>query len=209
MIRTLIVAAICLLSVVPLNAQDFYELATVGIGAGVAIPVGSTNDRAGAGFNFVANGGPRFGDNFSLLFDFSYNDMDLDAFNGGGNDTLIDANMKMWSVTVNPTFEFIDLEEFGAYGTGGYGVYNRRLDLTRADPRIGVVCDPWWGVCFNDLVLTDTTLAEQNTYKGGFNVGGGFTVGSRTKFFVEVRYHHMFTTNESTQVVPITFGFRW
>jgi hypothetical protein len=33
--------------------------------------------------------------------------------------------------------------------------------------------------------------------------------GVRTKFFVEARYHHMFTTNSPTELIPLTFGVRW
>jgi len=41
------------------------------------------------------------------------------------------------------------------------------------------------------------------------NVGGGVMFGSHTKFFAEVRYHHMFTTNAATEIIPLTFGIRW
>jgi hypothetical protein len=34
-------------------------------------------------------------------------------------------------------------------------------------------------------------------------------LGIRTKFFVETRYHRMFTTNSPAELVPITFGVRW
>jgi hypothetical protein len=117
--------------------------------------------------------------------------------------------MTMWSITLNPTYEFVREEGYSVYATGGYGVYNRRLELTNTFFQRAIVCDDWWGVCTTGFVSDEEVVADRSTYKGGFNVGTGFTLGSRSKFFMEVRYHHMFTTNEATQVIPITFGIRW
>jgi hypothetical protein len=49
---------------------------------------------------------------------------------------------------------------------------------------------------------------DLGTYRSGYNPGGGVTFGTRTKFFVEARYHHMFT-DIAAEVVPLTFGIRW
>jgi len=45
--------------------------------------------------------------------------------------------------------------------------------------------------------------------KGGFNTRGGVNFGSRTKFFIETRYHRTLTTNAPTQVILLSFGIRW
>jgi len=32
---------------------------------------------------------------------------------------------------------------------------------------------------------------------------------SNVKAFAEARYHHIFTRNVATDIIPVTFGFRW
>lgn len=46
--------------------------------------------------------------------------------------------------------------------------------------------------------------------KFGINVGGGFTfnlAGFQT--FVEARYHSVFTSEENTTFIPLSFGFKF
>jgi hypothetical protein len=33
--------------------------------------------------------------------------------------------------------------------------------------------------------------------------------GSHVKVFGEARYHHIFTRQVPTDMIPVTFGFRW
>ena len=54
-------------------------------------------------------------------------------------------------------------------------------------------CDRFWDACISSPPPT-VTSGNISPYKGGYNVGGGVMFGSHTKFFAEVRYHHMFTT---------------
>ena len=111
---------------------------------------------------------------------------------------------------MNPTFEVGVTSVVGAYFTGGYGVYNRRLQLTRADVGSQTFCDFWYGACFDQPVPVSTILGETSTYKGGFNVGGGLTFGlPRAKLFAEVRYHRMLTRGLRTETLPVSFGIRW
>jgi opacity protein-like surface antigen len=191
------------------QAQDVLKNVTFGFGAGFSVPTGATRDHTQTGFNFTANGGPRFDSRFSATLDFmlTYSNLKNTLKD---HQTLADpslgARMRLWSLTVNPNYKFIKREKFGAYLTGGYGLYSRRLLLT-----IGLipanVCDPFWNVCVNGLPAT--VSGRLSTYKGGYNVGGGVSFGARTKFFTEIRYHHMFTTAFPTEIFPLTFGIRW
>jgi hypothetical protein len=55
-------------------------------------------------------------------------------------------------------------------------------------------------------------LRDGSSNGGGFNVGGGITLGhegSGPKFYTEVRYHHAYLNRVDAQVLPVTFGIRW
>ncbi len=207
--RILLAAMICLAVAAPSHAQGFLRHFTSQFGTGFSLPVGATNDHAGVGGNFVAAAGPRFNSRTSVMLDFSYHATDLDALNSGGTDTVLEADMRLWSLTLNPVFQYVRTESFTSYVTGGYGVYNRTLQLTRAEFEPAIVCDDWWDICTASVVSGDAVIGRRSTYKGGFNVGTGVAFGAHAKFFVEARYHRMFTTNKDTSLVPITCGIRW
>ena len=212
--KTLLLLVICLVAAHPLSAQNNFEKWTGQVGAGFTVPVGDANDRVDTGWNLNVAAGPRFNERWSLLFDFTWSKFGLkdsvenNSFNLNLRD--LDGRAKVWSISANPQFAFVRSESFTSYVTGGYGVYNRTVSIDSAT-RIGngFVCDDWLGFCTDALVVNDVELAKQSTYKGGYNAGAGVTIGSTYKFFAEVRYHHMFTTNQSTQIIPVTFGFRW
>jgi opacity protein-like surface antigen len=195
-----------LLAAFPLSAQSGV---TAEFGGGIALPVGVTSDHAKTGFSFVASAGPRFNDHFSGLLDFTFHGMNVDVFQNASTNSQVDAQMYIWSLTLNPEYEFIKTESFSSYVTGGYGLYYRWLNLTRTTFDSTIVCDPWWSVCGVGPILNESFLGVRSTYKGGFNAGGGVTFGSGKKFFIEVRYHRMFTTRQPTEIVPITAGVRW
>ena len=117
--------------------------------------------------------------------------------------------MRVWSLTVNPTYQFLKREKFSWYATGGYGLYNRQLQLAVTDAVSISACDSFWNVCVSSSPAGASLRGNINPYKGGYNAGGGVNFGVRTKFFVEARYHHMFTTNSPTELIPLTFGARW
>ena len=204
-------AVICSLFAMPLRGQDFLNHITAHAGAGFTFPVGTIADRTKTGFNFVASGGPRFNRHFTLSLDFSLHFLDIEnSFHDPETDTELSlgSEVRVWSLTVNPGYEFIKQERFSSYATGGYGVYNRRLLLASPGLIPADVCDPFWSVCISTFSGPRAT-GNGSLYKGGFNVGGGVTFGARTKFFVEARYHHMLTSDPSTSLVPLTFGVRW
>ena len=211
-IQAIILAfALCLLFTPPLHAQDYLQHVTFEFGAGFSFPVGQTADHTKMGWNFVASGGPRFNRRFSLTADFSLHYLNIkNSFiePATGVDLSLGAIMRMWSLTANPTFEFIKQERFTSYATGGYGLYNRHLDLAANGPVPASVCDQFWDACVSNPPPT-VISGDRSPYKGGFNVGGGVMFGSHTKFFTEVRYHRMFTTKTPTELIPLTFGIRW
>ena len=135
--------------------------------------------------------------------------MNVNVMENASNNTRVDAQLYIWSLTVNPNYEFIKRERFSSYATGGYGLYYRWLELTRTDFTATGVCDEWWDVCVSGAMNDATFPANRSTYKGGFNAGMGASFGYRKKLFGEIRYHRMFTANRPTEIVPIVFGVRW
>jgi hypothetical protein len=210
--RILLPVMTCLLFAAPLRAQDFLNHVTGKIGAGVSFPADILADHVNTGFNFTASGGPRFNRRFSLTLDFT-----LHYFNvknsQQGTETIglpLGSMVRMWSLTLNPGYELIKQERFTSYVTAGYGLYNRRL--LPAQPGMVPVeaCDEFWDVCVTSSPFSGQTVTGNlGVYKGGYNGGGGVTFGRRTKFFIEARYHRMFTTKAATQVIPLTFGISW
>src|SRR5262249_53128048 len=142
------------------------------------------------GFNFIASGGPRW-DRFTATLDFSLHYMQLkNSFRDNLNNIEVSNGslLRVWSLTVNPGYKFIKQEGFSAYVTGGYGLYNRKLLLAAPGLAPVAVCDPFWNVCINNT-NGPTITGSVSTYTGGFNAGGGVNFGTRTKFFIESRYH--------------------
>src|ERR1051325_10773010 len=73
--------------------------------------------------------------------------------------------------------------------------------------------NPFFGFCFPQTATVNEVVASSRTTKGGFNAGGGFNIPlgeSRLKFFMEARYHRMFSSNGADLTyVPLTVGIRW
>jgi opacity protein-like surface antigen len=201
---------ISLLFVAPLRAQDFLKHITAGVGAGFSFPAATTRERTKTGYNFVASGGPRFNDHLTLSLDFSLHYLEIkNSFVSSvtGNELAMGSTMRMWSLTLNPSYEFIKKERFSSYATAGYGLYNRRLLLASSGGVPAVACEQFWQVCVSSA--PDLVSGNPSPYKGGYNAGGGVAFGATNKFFAEVRFHHMFTANGATEVIPLTFGIRW
>jgi len=195
-----------------LYAQDRLSHVTFDVGAGFSFPTGQLENHTETGFNFVASGGPRFNSRLSASLDFSLHYFNVEnSFRSPvtGVDFALGSMVRVWSLTLNPTYQFLRGEKFTSYVTGGYGLYNRQLQIPAPGAAIASACDAFWNVCIGSSPAGASLSGNIDTYRGGYNVGGGVNFGTRTKFFVETRYHHMFTTNSPTELIPLTFGVRW
>ena len=210
-IRSILFAVFVCALARPSWSQDRLDHVTASAGAGFTFPLGDLRDHTHTGFNFIASGGPRFNSHFRLTLDFALHYLELkDSIkNAQGVSLSFGSTMRMWSLTVNPGYDFIKKERFSAYVTGGYGLYNRKLLLAAPGLIPTIACDPFWNICIDNNPSAMSVDGDVNAYKGGYNAGGGVNFGSRTKFFIETRYHRMFTTNAPTQVIPLSFGIRW
>jgi hypothetical protein len=170
-------------------------------GGGPTPVLGSSQNELNNGYNFTVGVGPNFSPRAGMVLEFANSGL------GVTNQTLqnnqaISGDAYVWSVTLNPIWRFRISGPVGGYLIGGGGYYEREERFTEP----ANVYDPYRGYSgpgFADVHQYDDT--------GGVNVGAGLTwnLGWGTKFYVEVRYHYIFTTGTPTQILPITFGFRW
>ena len=168
-------------------------------GGGRTVVTGSNGQLTG-GTNFTMGGGYNFNPRAGLMLEFS------DSWLGVTNNALdknlaSDGDADVWSVTLNPIWRFRVGGPVGGYIIGGGGYYQHRLRFFTP----GVINDPIFGP------IPVTFENDQNDDAGGVNIGAGltFNLGWGAKFFMEARYHHIFTPGYDTQIIPITFGLRW
>lgn len=180
-------------------------------GGGPSFARAAMRDFVNHGFHFGGGGGVNLSREFGLIGEFRYNSF-------GVNESTLrrfempDGRTYVWSLSLNPALNFNSEGRLGGYVIGGYGMYRRTIQFTRPTLRPALICDFWWGFCSNVLVPANQVLGSFTTTRGGWNGGGGVTVGlgpSGAKFFVELRYHQMLTASRSTQFVPVTAGLRW
>jgi len=181
------------------------------VGAGVNVPVGTGSDFLTPGWTFNAGGGFKPDRHLSLGLDFNYDHWKLNSRALGTFDVPA-GHTNVWSLTFNPTYNFYPRSKVDFYTTAGYGLYHRNLVFTQPVLQNVITCDPFFGFCFNQTETVNQVLAQFGTYKGGFNVGGGFSFRlgeSPFKFYTEARYHQMFNSGTDMKFIPITFGIRW
>jgi hypothetical protein len=207
--------ALLLVSVSSFVASQDFRKFTFNVGGGVGIPVSDTADLAKVSGNAVVGGGVNFSPHIGFTGEFMWHglppsDQVLNAV------IAPDGDARLYSLTGNFIFRVKPQGKMGAYVIAGGGWYHRSWELTAPVLVPGTVCGPtftWWGVaCVNGLVPADAVLRDGSSNGGGFNVGGGITLGhegSGPKFYTEVRYHHAYLNRVDAQVLPVTFGIRW
>ena len=180
------------------------------IGGGIGFPRGDLGSFVNDGGNFVIGGGYNFLKNVGVDSEFMWQDLPINSSTKQLLGTS-GASARQYAWTFNPIVYFPLGARFGAYAIGGIGWYHRSGETTT--PGVGVVCDPywsWWFGCGIGSVNFVTGSRSANSF--GENIGGGLTVRlgeGHTKFYTEVRYHHAGYNRVATEILPLTFGFRW
>jgi hypothetical protein len=155
-----------------------------GVGGGVTIPTGSTSDALKTGWHGIAM--VRFEpSNVPVGFQLDGMFHRLSVEDGGLD---LDLKTQVINGSANAVFSFPVSEEsrFQPYLIGGVGVYNLKLKGDDAP-----------------------TNAESET-KFGFNAGAGFDVGfGGGTFFIEGRFHNVFTEGTNTKFITISAGLRF
>jgi hypothetical protein len=114
---------------------------------------------------------------------------------GGGGTT----GARVAAVTLNATYTVLPLPIIKPYLIGGVGEYSARL--TTLDQ---TVLDQGGPVGQADVIRTSTQT------KFGINAGAGVRVQlGGFAAFVEARWHDIYTSGNSIQMVPVSFGLRF
>lgn len=156
-----------------------------GVGGGVTIPTGSSSDDLKTGWHGTAL--VRFKPAASPVgfqIDGMYQRLgftdETEAAIGEGKAQIING-------TANVVFSFPVSEEtrFRPYLIGGVGLYNTKFKL-------------------------DSGIDTESDTDFGINAGAGFDVGfGGGTFFVEGRFHNVFTEGSDFKFIPITVGLRF
>ena len=157
-------------------AQD----ASVGLSAGVSVPVGSGSDVVETGYQVAGHLVLRGEQSpLGLRFDVSFNRWEI---------ADLPANVRSIAGTVNGMF-FVGTGALRPYLLGGVGVYNLRgsFDFTPINP----------------------TRSSSETHFGvNGGLGLDFQLGG-VATFVEARYNSVFTDGPNTNFVPVSVGVRF
>jgi len=171
-------------------------------GGGPAPVLGSARNNLENGYNFIIGGGYNFTPRTGFVLEFMDAGLGVTDKALQDNNQAINGDATVWSFTLNPVWRFRISGPVGGYLIGGGGFYERE-ERFREAVDVSNFHGGFFGPGFVDVHQIDDT--------GGVNVGAGLTwnVGWGTKFYVEARYHYIFTSGTPTQIIPITFGFRW
>jgi hypothetical protein len=140
-----------------------------------------------------------------MTYRTSFNDL---ANSIAGSDGYVQITAGTANVTWMP--DKLETAEFKTRFISGFGVYNRVINTTQTRLIGGTCWDPWYGY-FPCADTDDVTTNSKSQTKMGLNIGGsvGYEMAGGQEIFVEVRYHHIFTSGYATQFIPVNVGVRW
>jgi hypothetical protein len=227
-----ILLAIAILSVcwvIPGHAQDAPPPFNMHIGGGFGVPVSNTGEFVGLSGSFQFGAGPNLTKHNSVFGEFMWlglpaNRTTLLAIANSPNVNPLIVNNpinnlstsnNLYALTANYKYH-VEGHRYGFYMVAGGGWYYRHSALNNYTVQPGTLCEPVWDyygyACVNGLV----SLATHGVSSGGVNAGGGLTINLggldsyNTQFYMETRYHYSPQGGRfATEVIPVTFGFRW
>ena len=114
-------------------------------GGGFTIPTENGKQFMNTGWNIKAGGGYKFNERFSAMLDYDYVSMGvptaiLNQVNpqGGGATHL-------WSLTINPMYNYKSIGRWGGYIVGGGGFYRKLVNFTQPFDDQCAYYDPFYG----------------------------------------------------------------
>lgn len=181
---------------VPAAAQTMADSkpATLLISGGLAVPVGGMADVATTGFIGLAGvtyrrlGLPIAARGEVLYHHLGAND---DAAYPGRAGFVVTDRIATLGLALSGVLTLSDTDQGQFYAIGGLGVYRQNIK----------------GV---SLPGGPGGSAEDNTTRGGYNIGAGFErpLGG-ANWFVEARLHQMFSGDPRGTILPLTIGLRF
>lgn len=148
-----------------------------------------------------------------MNFEYTFNELNYiftEPEIGQAAPTVLEGHTRMHGFTLNPRVTLPSSHGVGTYFTAGYGIYDRIFQVTTPGLTGAIFCDPWWGYCSSGFVPVDVVIAENSTWKQGYNVGLGLEFGRpNLKFFADARYQWVATPNVRVSAFPVVFGVRF
>ena len=191
------------------SAQEMSRF-TFEAGAGFTTPVYNTGHNVDYGWNVGAGFGVNIVPYLGVKIDASYNSMGVNSATltnlgyGGGN-------LNVFSATLDPVVHLNPKGHVDVYLIGGGGLYHRTQDFTQPGVLVGTGFNPFFGF-FPTAVGVNQVVSSYTVNKPGVDGGVGIAFGRmwHGKFFAEARFNRIFMGhNQTTDYVPVTFGFRW
>jgi len=227
------------------NADGSNRLAIM-LGGGLTVPTGSTRDLLSTGYKLQGGVGVNFSKYTALLLQVDYdhfgvpkslinaqagvyNSLGFFSQNPGTGATApvdfsgLDANAHIWSITLNPTFNFYQGDSFGAYAVVGGGLYHKVTNFTLPQQQQGF--NYYYG---SYSYTTNSTFDKYTSNSAGLNGGIGFTWKpsrfASERLYAEARFVHTFDSaatkgprdydffpagHNVSNYIPVTFGIRF
>lgn len=161
--------------------------------AGFPLPTGGTHANYKTSWAFAAGGGRNFNKNLGVNLLFDYEHFGLNGQTISDQNTIyggisgLDANAHIWSFSLNPTYNLITGDKYGAYVVGGVGFYHKVTNFTA--PQQGQYYDPYYGYV---SYVANSNIDHYTSNAPGFSGGFGLTYKASRfageRFFVEARY---------------------
>jgi hypothetical protein len=196
---------------------------TYEVGGGFNAPTSDSSPYITWGANVTVGGGYRFNQNLSVMLEYQFIDSKIpgaiiaEAGATGGHDHI-------WSLTLDPVYEFNPKSSISFYGTGGYGFYRKVTSFTA--PEQQQFCTYFY--C--GVVTQNVTVGHFSSNQGGWSIGGGLSHrfagwngDGKMRVFAEARYLDVLSpaiTTEpnglgttavgaDTKIIPVTVGVRF
>jgi len=193
-----------------------YKNWTFNVGAGANVDSGATKTwvRGGGivGSSCVARNGNKY---VGLRADFIFADLPLrDSTQNLALAT--GARSYAYAITLDPIINISVTKQFSGYVLFGPGFYHRAGSLSGDTTVPGSACNgfwAWWGACSNSNISVPLSgnfvNSSQNQF--GYNLGGGIArkMPSGVEIYAEFRLMHGSHNGITTDMRPITIGFRW
>jgi hypothetical protein len=172
---------------------------------GAVVPAGPTEARLETGWTFAIGGvywfAPRLGLHAELAVHRFGLSTELQDAIGPAKDGLATIVV----VPISGVWRLHDQGDGGFYLLAGPGIYNRQVALDEPSTAPLAQGEPWAGTRAGW-----TPRESLTTTRLGANAGLGWEHPlGRGSFFVEVRYHRMFTRGLPTEFVPVVVGSRF
>jgi hypothetical protein len=172
-------------------------------GVGMTAPVGNTYHYLNTDYGIQVGGGRNFNKNFGVIAQFDY---DRFGFNGrtlynqislynycptGASTsacstnalTSLDGNSHIWSFSLNPIYNFLPENTWGAYVVGGVGFFHKVANFTTPTTGIDI-----YGYQETENANIDHYTSNAPGFSGGFGLTYKAGKFSSEHLFVEARY---------------------